>query len=99
MVICAISSMPAPMGPRQISTITSPGLIDPLLMAATGPLGDEDACRAGHAVDAVFVDHRGIDRRALDDRSLRREIAARKADGAGQSARPRLARVHDHVVG
>ena len=40
-------------------------------------LGDEDLGRAGEAIHAVGIDHRRIDRRALDHRAFRREVADR----------------------
>ena len=74
--------MPAPIGPRQISTSTSPGLRSPALLliaAIAAALGREHPRRAGLAIDAVGVDHGRVDRRALDDRALRGEVAAREA--------------------
>src|SRR5205085_2847082 len=46
----------------------------------------EHASRTSFSVDAVRVDDRRIDRRALDDGAFGREIAPRKRDGARESA-------------
>jgi hypothetical protein len=44
-------------------------------------LGDENAGRADLAIDAVRIDDRRVDRRAFDDASFGRKIAARKGNG------------------
>ncbi len=75
------------MGPRQISTITSPALNLSVFDCRNGrPLGEEHARGTGQAVHAVRIHHRRIDGRALDHRAARREIARGKADGRGQAA-------------
>ena len=96
--------MPAPIGPRPISTITSPGSNRPLALPLDGArshrrLAREDTRRAGLAIDAVGIDHARIDRRALDDRAFRRQVAARKRDRAGQAALGGQFGRHDDVVG
>src|SRR5262245_59131701 len=47
-------------------------------------LAREDARGPGLAVDAVGIDHAWVDGRALDDRTFRGQIAARKTNRAGQ---------------
>ena len=96
--------MPAPIGPRPIRTITSPGRIGssrpcPLIAAIGVALAGEDPGRAELAVDAVGVDDGRVDRRALDHRALRREVAGREGHRAGQAAVAGPVGRHDHVVG
>src|SRR5436190_1178502 len=57
--------------------------------ADDGTFGGEDFGGAGLAVNAVRVHDAGVDARALDDGTLRGEVAAGEGDGAGKPARPR----------
>ena len=51
------------------------------------------------AINAVGVQHAGINRRAFDYGTFRREIAARKSQRAGQTSSLRLPRRQDDVLG
>ena len=62
-------------------------------------LAGKNPRRAGLAVNSVEVDHRWIDGRALDDRSVGGEVADGESHRAGQPALAGLRRSHDHVVG
>ena len=82
MVIWAVSSIPEPIGPRPIEHD------DVALFDAVGAgvfhggdgrfLAGKDAGRPGLPIDAVGVDDGRVDRRALDDRALGRQVAARE---------------------
>src|ERR1700722_1836798 len=61
--------------------------------------GDEDPRWAGVTINIVLADQRGIDRGALDDRPLRREVAERKTNGGSKSTRARAITRHEHVIG
>src|ERR1039458_3418184 len=61
-------------------------------------LRNEDARRASVAINIVLVDERRVDGSALDDASLGRQIAGRKADGRGESTLPCSIRRENHVV-
>jgi hypothetical protein len=61
-------------------------------------LGGEDARRSAVPVDLV-LHNRGIDRRRLDDRPPRGEVAHREDGGPREPATPRGVRVHDDLVG
>ena len=53
---------------------------------------------AGVAVNAIFTDDRRVDRRGLDHRAFRRDVARREADRRGQPFRFCLLRRQDHVI-
>ena len=61
-------------------------------------LASEDPRRPGLAVDSVVIDHRRVDRGALDDRALGSQVTPREGHRAGESPLPRPGRAHDHVV-
>ena len=50
-------------------------------------------------IDAVGVDQRWVDGRALDHGTLGGEIAHGETDGGGEPAGPGAIRIHDDVVG
>ncbi len=50
-------------------------------------------------IHVVLADQRWVDRGALDDRSLRRQIAHGKTDRRREPARPRAIGRHDHILG
>ena len=54
--------------------------------------------RTAMTIDAIGVDHRRIDRGGLDHRALRREVAARKHDRAGQPGAACGVRRHDDLI-
>ena len=54
--------------------------------------------RTAMPIDAVGVDHRRVDGGRLDDRPLRREVAERKDDRAGESGAARRVRRHDDLI-
>src|SRR5260370_11851109 len=63
-----------------------------------GRLGDEDACWAHFAVDAVIPDDAGIDRGALDHGTKRNKVAVWTADrGSDAAFVPRL-RIENYLV-
>ena len=90
--------MPDPIGPRQQSTSTSPGLTPASLIAATAARSVVNTLAGPIAVDAVRVHNRWIDRRRFDDRSFRGEVAARESRRSRSSRAPRPARRHDDFV-
>ncbi len=51
-----------------------------------GAFAGEDARRARLAIDAVGIEHAGVDGGALDDGAFGRQVAEREGDGAGQAA-------------
>ena len=53
---------------------------------------------AGVAVHAIVIHHRRIDRRGLDHRPFRRDVARREADRRGEPFRFCLLRRQDHVI-
>ena len=64
-----------------------------------GPFGEEDAGRAGLAIDAVGIDDGGVDGGALDDGPLRGDVAAREGHGGSQPTRSGQFGGHDDRVG
>src|SRR5689334_12875418 len=79
-----------------------PGLHGMIALALHGSNGSalagEHTRWAGFAIDAIFIHDSGIDGRAFNDRSLRREIACQERDRTGQATLARLRRVHDHII-
>ena len=61
-------------------------------------LRDKHSHPASVAVNAIFTHHRRVDRRGLDHRSFRRDVARREADRRGQPFRFCLLRRQDHVI-
>ena len=61
-------------------------------------LRDKHPHLAGVAVNAIFTDDRRVDRRGLDHRSFRRNVARREADRRGQPFRFCFFRRQDHVI-
>ena len=94
-----VSSIPAPIGPRQMSTRTSPSAMRRSLIAliAAGSLVKMRAGPVNRYTPSVSDDRR-IDRGALDDRTFGRKVADREAHGRRQAPRRRIRRRHDHVV-
>src|SRR4030095_6883555 len=63
-----------------------------------GRLGQKHFGRTGLTVNAVFVEHTGIDRRALDDRALPSKVSLWKTHRRRESSRRRQFGRHDDVV-
>src|SRR5712691_3117642 len=62
-------------------------------------LAGEHPRRPDLYIDTVGAHHAGVDRRALDDRAFRRQIAPRERHGTGEPAGAREPGIHDDFIG